>query len=44
MRTIGLTIKTDSVKQTPKNSENNGAKKTKSENKKKCNSTNNPTP
>lgn len=43
MRTIGLLIKTETVKQTPKNKENNGVKKTKSETKKRSNSSSNPT-
>ena len=43
MRTIGLIVKTETVKNTPKNKENNGAKKTKSDNKKKCNSSDDPT-
>lgn len=42
MRTIGLLIKTEPVKQTPKNKENNGAKTTKSDTKKRSNSSENP--
>lgn len=43
MRTIGLLVKTEDVKQTPKNKTTNGVKKTKSEPKTKSDSSDNPT-
>lgn len=42
MRTIGLIVKTEPVKEAPKSVKNSGAKKTKSENKKRVNSSDSP--
>ena len=43
MKTIGLLVKSETVKQAPKNKENNGVKKTKTDTKKKVDMSENPT-